>query len=87
MLSHAILAVIAARELTHRTDDTDALVPLTVNEIPHLFARLNTNHRHSGRTEVTTCDAVLHFGLDIWGETGGQGVVGSNPAVPTRNRR
>lgn len=47
MLAHAILAVIAARERTRRPPDEDGLIPLTVNEIRHLFARLITNTLHT----------------------------------------
>jgi SRSO17 transposase len=41
LLAHAILAVIAARE--HDRGHPDGLIPLTVNEIGHLFAKLVTN--------------------------------------------
>jgi uncharacterized membrane protein len=43
MLAHALLAVIAAHERQHRTDAEVELIPLTVNEIRHLFAKLITN--------------------------------------------
>jgi SRSO17 transposase len=43
MLAHALLAVIAAHERQHRPDTEDELIPLTVNEIRHLFAKLITN--------------------------------------------
>ncbi len=43
MLAHALLAVIAAHERRHRSDTDDELIPLTVNEIRHLFAKLITN--------------------------------------------
>jgi SRSO17 transposase len=43
MLAHALLAVIAATERQHRPATTDDLIPLTVNEIRHLFAKLITN--------------------------------------------
>jgi len=43
MLAHAILAVIAARERATRGDDAPELIPLTVNEIRHLFAKLVSN--------------------------------------------
>jgi SRSO17 transposase len=42
MLAHALLAVIAARTRTHDQAD-HTLIPLTVNEIRHLFAKLITN--------------------------------------------
>ena len=42
MFAHAILAVIAARERTDRPNRTRRLIPLTVNEIHHLFAKLIT---------------------------------------------
>jgi SRSO17 transposase len=43
MLAHAILAVIAARERDQRDTTGNELIPLTVNEIHHLFAKLITN--------------------------------------------
>jgi SRSO17 transposase len=43
MLAHAMLAVIAAKERQPRPDATADLIPLTVNEIRHLFAKLITN--------------------------------------------
>lgn len=43
MLAHAILAVIAARERAQRSAGSDELIPLTVNEIRHLFAKLITS--------------------------------------------
>lgn len=43
MLAHALLAVIAAHERDQRADANDDLIPLTVNEIRHLFAKLITN--------------------------------------------
>ena len=43
MLAHALLAVIAAHERQHRPTADDELIPLTVNEIRHLFAKLITN--------------------------------------------
>lgn len=42
MFAHAILAVIAARERTKHPQGTNKLIPLTVNEIRHLFAKLIT---------------------------------------------
>ena len=42
MFAHAILAVIAARERNNRPNRTRQLIPLTVNEIRHLFAKLIT---------------------------------------------
>jgi len=42
MLAHALLAVIAAQQRQHRPA-ADELIPLTVNEIRHLFAKLITN--------------------------------------------
>jgi SRSO17 transposase len=42
MFAHAILAVIAARERANRPQQTQKLIPLTVNEIRHLFAKLIT---------------------------------------------
>ena len=47
MLAHAILAVIAARERTRRDPADETLIPLTVNEIRHLFAKLITNTVHT----------------------------------------
>jgi hypothetical protein len=41
MLAHAILTVIAARERRRHTDD-QALIPLTLNEIRRLLAKLIT---------------------------------------------
>jgi SRSO17 transposase len=43
MLAHALLAVIAAQERQQRPDAADELIPLTVNEIRHLFAKLITS--------------------------------------------
>jgi SRSO17 transposase len=43
MLAHAVLTVIAARERDHHTPDGNALIPLTVNEIRRLFAKLVAN--------------------------------------------
>jgi SRSO17 transposase len=43
MLAHALLAVIAAHERQRRPATADELIPLTVNEIRHLFAKLITN--------------------------------------------
>jgi SRSO17 transposase len=43
MLAHAVLAVIAARERLRRDPADDSLIPLTVNEIRHLFAKLIIN--------------------------------------------
>ena len=42
MLAHALLAAIAAHERSQRPDADDELIPLTVNEIRHLFAKLIT---------------------------------------------
>jgi hypothetical protein len=43
MLAHAMLAVIAAQERQHPRTVGGELIPLTVNEIRHLFAKLITN--------------------------------------------
>jgi SRSO17 transposase len=43
MLAHAILAVIAAHERDREQYDASNLIPLSVNEIKHLFAKLITN--------------------------------------------
>ena len=43
MLAHALLAVIAAHERDQRVKPDDDLIPLTVNEIRHVFAKLITN--------------------------------------------
>ena len=43
MLAHAILAVIAAHERDREPCDASDLIPLSVNEIRHLFAKLITN--------------------------------------------
>jgi len=43
MLAHAVLAVIAAHERQRHIPTPQALVPLSVNEIRHLFAKLITN--------------------------------------------
>jgi SRSO17 transposase len=43
MLAHAILAVIAAHERDREPRDALDLIPLSVNEIRHLFAKLITN--------------------------------------------
>ncbi|GAA1578091.1 IS701 family transposase [Dactylosporangium maewongense] len=45
MLAHAILTVIAARERDRHTDQT--LIPLTFNEIRHLFKLMITNTTHT----------------------------------------
>jgi SRSO17 transposase len=47
MLAHAILTVIAAHEREKRPPAVDSLIPFTVNEIRHLFARLITNTVHA----------------------------------------
>jgi SRSO17 transposase len=47
MLAHAVLAVIAAHERQQRSTTTDPLIPLSVNEIRHLFAKLITNTVHA----------------------------------------
>jgi len=47
MLAHAILTVIAAHERTRRPPDDDELIPLTVNEIRRLFARMIANVTHT----------------------------------------
>jgi hypothetical protein len=48
MLAHAVLAVIAARERTrHPPGNRQGLIPLTVNEIRRLFAKLITNTVHT----------------------------------------
>jgi hypothetical protein len=47
MLAHALFAVIAAHEREHRTETDDGLIPLTVNEIRHLFAKLITKTVHT----------------------------------------
>jgi SRSO17 transposase len=46
MLAHAVLTVIAARERTRSPADPD-LIPLTVNEIRRLFAKLVANTVHT----------------------------------------
>ncbi len=46
MLAHAMLTVIAARERTRSPVDRE-LIPLTVNEIRRLFAKLITNPAHT----------------------------------------
>ena len=46
LLAHAILTVIAARERTRPPADPE-LIPLTVNEIRRLFAKLVTNTVHA----------------------------------------
>jgi SRSO17 transposase len=43
MLAHAILAVIAYHERRHQPEADRKLIPFTVNEIRHLFAKLITN--------------------------------------------
>jgi SRSO17 transposase len=50
MLAHAILTVIATRERTRPRPDNQKLIPLTVNEIRRLFAKL-----------VTTAHTVTHW--------------------------
>ena len=53
MLAHAILTVIAAREHARPIGD-NSLIPLTVPEIRHLFAKLAVNTIH-------TIDHWLHW--------------------------
>ena len=60
MLAHAILAVIAAHEREQRPVATQTLIPLSVNEIRHLFAKLITN-------TVRTISYWLHWSQ--WGST------------------
>jgi SRSO17 transposase len=43
MLAHALLSVIAAHERDKRSASDTELIPLTVNEIRHLFAKMITN--------------------------------------------
>jgi hypothetical protein len=47
MLAHATLTVIAAREHNRRQPDDQPLIPLTVKEIRHLFAKLVSNTIHT----------------------------------------
>lgn len=47
ILAHAILTVIATRERTRRSPTEPQLIPLTVNEIRHLFAKLVANTAHT----------------------------------------
>ena len=47
MLAHAILTVIAARERVRRSSADRELIPLTLNEIRRLFAKLITNTVHT----------------------------------------
>jgi SRSO17 transposase len=47
MLAHAILTVIAARERARRPPDDHELIPLTVNEIRRMFAKLVANTLHT----------------------------------------
>jgi hypothetical protein len=47
MLAHAILTVIAARERARRPPDDRELIPLTVNEIHRLFAKMIANITHT----------------------------------------
>ena len=47
MLAHAMLTVIAARERARRPPADRKLIPLTVNEIRHLFAKLVANTAHT----------------------------------------
>jgi SRSO17 transposase len=47
MLAHAILTVIATRERARRPSADQKLIPLTVNEIRRLFAKLITNTVHT----------------------------------------
>ncbi len=54
MLAHAILAALAVRERTRRTKTRRTLIPLTVNEIRHLFAKLIT-------TAVRSASFWLHW--------------------------
>lgn len=47
MLAHAILTVIAARERARRPPDDRELIPLTVNEIRRLFAKMAAIATHT----------------------------------------
>jgi SRSO17 transposase len=47
MLAHAVLTVIAAHERHRRPPGDQTLIPLTVNEIRHLFTKLITNTVHT----------------------------------------
>jgi len=47
MLAHAILTVIAARQRAHPGPDDEKLIPLTVNEIRRLFAKLVAATTHT----------------------------------------
>jgi hypothetical protein len=47
MLAHAILTVVAARERNRPRLDDQALIPLTVKEIRHLFGKLVSNTIHT----------------------------------------
>jgi SRSO17 transposase len=47
MLAHAILTVIAARERDRPRPANQPLIPLTINEIRHLFAKLAANTVHT----------------------------------------
>src|SRR6266536_1608346 len=47
MLAHAILTVIAARERARPCPDDQELIPLTVNEIRRMFAKLVANTMHT----------------------------------------
>jgi hypothetical protein len=47
MLAHAILTVIATRERAHPRPDDQKLIPLTVNEIRRLFAKLVATTPHT----------------------------------------
>jgi SRSO17 transposase len=57
MLAHAILTVIAARERDRHPPDRTGLIPLTVNEIRRLFAKLITN---------TIRTAAFHLAWSRW---------------------
>jgi hypothetical protein len=47
MLAHAILTVIAARERARRQPADQELIPLSVNEIRRLFAKMIANMVHT----------------------------------------
>jgi hypothetical protein len=47
MLAHAMLAVVAAHERQQPRSAANGLIPLSVNETRHLFAKLITNTVHT----------------------------------------
>ncbi len=61
MVAHALLAVIAAHEGEQRAEHEPGLIPLTVNEIRHPFAKLITNSVRIITNSVRTISHWAHW--------------------------